>query len=157
MNVRKTLAYLGQPFWHEDLGVRQSRVEAGACAQAYLLLHDCHVFAPVPAVARTKMYMPHDKEGCHETWLPFDKTFFDRCDFLLILPLIGWQESKGLAEEMSWAQAQNKPIMQLIGDIPRLQKGLLHPSYDLPSIKCDQYGPRHFPTFYPQESALEPV
>ena len=139
------LAYLGQPYWHEDKGVRKIRTDAAAKTVAYLMKAGYRVFSPITHSALVRDYVPADQQACHDFWLSYDKTLFDKCDFLLILPLEGWRESRGLAEEMGWAMASPKPILQLTGQIPGIPQACLAPSLDIPQVVCDQFGPRFFP------------
>jgi hypothetical protein len=145
----RALAYLAQPYWHDSEILRFLRTDYGAMAAAYLMKHDHACFSPIAHSAEVRRYA---REMDHAGWLRYDKVVFDRCDFMLLLPLVGWDESKGVAEEMGWAKSQGKPIFQLLGDLPGIPQDALFPSTVLPIIKCDQYGPRNFPEFFPERS-----
>ena len=43
-------------------------------------------------------------------WKAFDESFISWCDQVMIIPLIGWQESKGVTAEIAIAKAMNKPV-----------------------------------------------
>lgn len=146
----RTLAYLGQPYWHEDAWIRDQRVRWGARAAAYLMEHSEYVFSPIAHAAeiRNQLVDPHKEP---EFWLSFDKVIFNRCDFLLILPLVGWKESHGLATEVGWANSLNKPIFQLQGTIPGIPASAFFPTQDYPVLRCDQFGPKGFPSFLTSE------
>lgn len=141
------IAYLGQPYWHDDEMVRIRRHGEGAAAHAYLLRHGRAVFAPIQQHYAAVFYLPYELKHDRDFWLSHDKHHFNTCSLLLILPLEGWEESRGLAVEIGWAMAQSKPIFQLTGDIPCIPKGALQPSLRFPQIVCDQYGPRQYPQF----------
>lgn len=151
MNGHRTLAYLGQPYTHQDQAVRNYRFEKGCITAAFLMAKGHHVFAPILQGHSVSEHLLEWGDS-HEFWMEHSAAWFSRCDFLLVLPLAGWEESKGLATEMGWAQAQNKPIFQLTGQIPSIPKWALEPSPSLNSIVCDQFGPRAFPRFSPEQS-----
>ena len=149
MIAHRTLAYMAQPYSHASEIIKAQRAKLGAIAAAYFLSHRCPVFAPIPKV---ESIHPHARSMKHEDWLDYDRVLYDRCDFLLLLPLEGWRESIGVTQELAWAREDYKPIFQIVGTIPGIPPEAMHPASDLLSLVCDQYGPRQFPEFYPERN-----
>jgi hypothetical protein len=46
-------------------------------------------------------------------WLPFDEAIMSRCDAMCIVPLEGWDESKGIKHEVEFFDRLGKPVFLL--------------------------------------------
>jgi hypothetical protein len=115
-NKRK-LIYLACPYSDASAAVRLQRFEEATKAAAALIRQGHFVFSPIT------MTHPIDLEmaGTDETlgsdfWVAFDEAFMERCDLFVLLPLEGWQKSKGVRREMEFFQAARKPLMVLSDD-----------------------------------------
>ncbi len=56
----------------------------------------------------------------HAIWLPFDKPMMEGAKGLAVVTMTGWQESKGLREEIAYFRRAGKPIHYIDPDAPCL-------------------------------------
>ena len=47
----------------------------------------------------------------HDYWLYQDRWFVKHCTRVYVLAIWGWKKSKGVAEEMRWAETFGKPVV----------------------------------------------
>lgn len=99
------LTYLASPYSHEDPAVRESRFHAACRKAAELMLAGDVVFAPIAHSHPISEQMPMGKATDHELWMSQDLPILRRCDRLLVLMLPGWDQSRGVREEMEVARA----------------------------------------------------
>jgi hypothetical protein len=96
------MIYLASPYAHVDPVVRQRRFENACRAAAATLRRDHWVFSPI---AHSHCIEVHgDGVDAAFDWLTYDRWFLDRCSYLWVLTLDGWEESKGVAQEIRWAR-----------------------------------------------------
>jgi hypothetical protein len=108
-----TLTYLAQPYWHSNPLVRQQRVEIGAAAAAFLMQGGWRVFAPVQQGDTVRHYLPSVFVHDHRFWMEQDLPMLEALGHLHLLPLPGWRESRGLAEELKLCRDSNIPVRVL--------------------------------------------
>lgn len=108
------LIYLACPYTHARPEVREARYDQAVAATAKLLAKGRHVFAPI--VYGHDMTTRHKLPVEWEPWEPFARAMLSRCTELLILPLDGWEQSKGIAAEKAIAKELNLPI-DTVGDL----------------------------------------
>lgn len=101
------MIYLACPYSHTDATVREQRFEA-VCAAAALLIREGHqVFAPVVhGHPLTRFGLPTG----WDFWEPHVRQHLERCHEVLVLTLDGWDQSVGVAAEITIAQSLGKPI-----------------------------------------------
>lgn len=100
--------YLGSPYSHHDPAVRHMRYRAAGRATAHLIRQGVCVYSPIVhchEIAR-EFGLPKD----FDFWKEYNFKMLEPADFLLILKLDGWKESKGLEGEMGFAQRKGIPI-----------------------------------------------
>lgn len=102
------MKYLGQPYAHRSPEVMEQRYDRAAHAAAQLFKAGIHVFAPI--VHWHKLAQAYNLPREHEPWMKYDLDMLSRCDGLYILCLEGWQESKGLRDEVEFAVNFQKPV-----------------------------------------------
>ncbi len=101
------LAYLACPYSHPDPSVRAIRYRLVNRVLFELITKGKLVYSPLTH------NMPLNQMGIHgnwETWRRFDHEMVSRCDYLLVLRLPGWENSKGVAAEVECAKELGKPI-----------------------------------------------
>jgi hypothetical protein len=115
-NKRK-LIYLACPYSDASPVVRLRRFEEATKAAAGLMRAGHFIYSPIT------MTHPIDLEiaGSDDTlgsefWVAFDEIFMERCDLLALLPIEGWQGSKGVRREIEFFEAARKPLMFLSDD-----------------------------------------
>jgi nucleoside 2-deoxyribosyltransferase len=101
------LVYLASPYSHPVTAVRQQRFEAACRAAAALIRHGHIVFSPiVHSHSMARHGLPLD----WNFWERHDRRFLAACDELWVLPLDGWQHSRGVQAEIDIALALGKPV-----------------------------------------------
>ena len=103
-----SLIYLASPYSDPDPGVRQARFEATCRAAAVLMRAGEAVFAPV---CHSHPIALHG--GLHATafdfWMRADRPLLEACTEVMVLRLPGWEQSRGIAEELRIAAERGIP------------------------------------------------
>lgn len=105
------MIYLASPWSHSDAEVRRQRYEAAVKATAALINAGRMVYSPI-------VYSHHLAEsgklgGDWADWVVFDTWFIERCSFVWILTLDGWEQSKGVQAEIDLAAELGKPMQKI--------------------------------------------
>ena len=104
-----TTAFLSSPLAHESPAVIEDRARVAGEAWAWLT---CYGYAPfAPAVRRRRQAIRYGMPMNAMAWADVNRARFNECGCLVVLRLIGWQDSQGVAMEMKWAQGAGKPIL----------------------------------------------
>lgn len=103
------MIYLASPYSHPDPAVKQQRFDAACKAAGKLMIDGECVFSPIAHShsIEAQMFIPQD----HQFWMRQDIAILKHCDSLYVLNIEGWKESKGVAEEISVARANNMRII----------------------------------------------
>jgi len=107
----KTLAYLASPYNNYHTGSEQAFIDicviAGHLIEAgvnlYCSIAHCHSIATHTGMAL------HN----YDLWMPLDKMMMDRCDVMIIAHMLGWENSRGIKEEIEYFALAKKPIFDL--------------------------------------------
>jgi hypothetical protein len=71
------------------------------------------VFSPIAhSHGISRFVKNHD----HDFWMDQDLPFLNHADKMIVLTLPGWEESRGIKQEIEWAKAKNIPI-EYMGEI----------------------------------------
>ena len=119
------ILYLAVPFTHSDPKIRENRFQTACRAAAKLMESGITVFSPlshsVPIVRHGNL-----DELDSTFWLSMDTPILRHCDEILVLCLDGWEESRGVKEEMLFALENNMPITMIeekdIKYLPKIPK-----------------------------------
>lgn len=98
---------MASPYSHPDPEVRLERFRAACKAAAYLMKSDKKVFAPI---AYTHPLEEHTGKQTHDWWMSQDYPFIVAANELIVLTLEGWEESKGVQEEIRFFKLNGRPI-----------------------------------------------
>jgi hypothetical protein len=103
----KGLHYLASPYTHKDPEVVQCRYWQAATKTGELMMRGLHVFSPV--------VHSHPLDGIlgkqsHDFWLDQDFAVLRHCSKMLVLRLIGWEQSHGVAQEILFAKKHGIPV-----------------------------------------------
>jgi len=108
-----TLVYLASPYSNGVKAVRNDRHLAAITA--YRLLCEKYprpwyqFFSPITHSHNIAEQMGNQLDA--EYWITLDMTLLNRwADELWVLMMDGWEDSRGIAVEMSWARVWKKPI-----------------------------------------------
>ena len=104
----KQKIYLGCPYTHDDLEVREKRFLHVSKFAAMLIAKGYLVFSPIS----------HSHQICIEGdmpiefsyWKELDTSFIEWSDFMIVLKLDGWEDSNGLKEEIALTQYLGKEV-----------------------------------------------
>ena len=101
--------YLANPYSHPQKNIEQQRFEMASYATATLISRGINVFSPIayshPLAIQYKLGLDF------EYWQKFNRGWIDWADFLLVLMLDGWNDSRGVIGEVSYAIDQGKTIL----------------------------------------------
>ena len=104
-----TILYLAAPYSDPSPGVRQVRVQWASTAAAYLMKHGFTVFSPITHGHTIADHLPEQTRLDHDFWMKQCLPFLDRSHALIILPLSGWERSRGVRTERRRAEDLNLP------------------------------------------------
>ena len=103
--------YLASPYSHIAEAKRQERFCQACIVAADLIYQGFLVFSPIchthPIAQASNLPLDWNY------WKALDESFLSWCDELWVLKLEGWEESKGVTAEISFAKNLNKPISYL--------------------------------------------
>lgn len=108
------MIYLASPYSHPQPAVRHERYMAASKALNLLLNQRQWTFSPI--VHCHDNAVRFGLPTTHDFWLEFDTAFLRRCEFLYVLAIAGWRESKGVAVELSLAGRLHLPISYMSFD-----------------------------------------
>lgn len=103
------MIYLAAPYSHQYAHVRAARFKRIKQATCQLMCAGDVVFSPV-----AYGYLMEEAAGktmSHDYWMQFCLNIMPACDRVYVLTLEGWDQSKGVAEEVKLAKRMGKPII----------------------------------------------
>ena len=101
------LTYLASPYSHADEDVREARFHM-ACRAAAQLMQTSEVFCPIAHSHPIELKMNGRPD--HDFWMRQDIAILRKCDRLVVLCLPGWDQSKGVNEEIHLAHRLGLPV-----------------------------------------------
>lgn len=109
------MIYLCSPYSHSDADVRQQRFEAACRAAAALTRQGKTTLSPIVMSHPLCRYgLPLD----WRFWQRHDRRFLEVCDEVVVLMLVGWQESIGVQAEIAIARELGKPVRYMVAEGP---------------------------------------
>lgn len=110
MSKDKGFVYLAQPYTNPDPDVIAYRVEQGFKATAKLMNEGHLVFAPIVHTHELGKFVDPELSKQHDFWMRQDIAILRHASELVILTLEGWEQSKGVAQEILVAEVCMIPI-----------------------------------------------
>lgn len=104
------LIYLACPYTHKYDTVMQERFEKASKVAAILMERGNNVFSPLTHSDIVCRYMEEDLQTDFSFWLSRDLQIIDFCTHVYVLMLEGWDESKGVAVEIEYANQNGIPV-----------------------------------------------
>lgn len=101
--------YLGTCYSHPVERVRQLRYAAVNDFAARLLMDGIPVFSPISQSHSIADYMEPERRMDHAFWMRADLPLLGAAAGLLVFCMPGWEQSRGLKEEMEFAAANAIP------------------------------------------------
>lgn len=102
--------YLASPYSHPEESVRDFRVEQVFLAAAELLNDGIIVFSPIIHTYQLEQRIDPELAQDHSFWMRMDIAVLKHAARLVVLRLPGWEQSKGVAEEIAVAHACHIPV-----------------------------------------------
>ena len=103
------MIYLASPYSSDDPAVKQYRHDRAAEFVADFFNINCFIFSPI--VYCHTLSLTNNLDGTFETWQRFNFHMLTQCMSLWVLQLEGWDTSKGVTQEISWAKELNRSIL----------------------------------------------
>lgn len=109
---RSGVIYLASPYSDDDPDVRQQRFVEVCRAAANLMSAGYVVFSPI--AHGHSIVEAGDLAGTHHRfWMEQCLPMVDRCDEVMVLKLDGWEDSRGVREEVNYANQRGVPVHYL--------------------------------------------
>jgi len=100
--------YLASPYTHDDPAMMQERYELARACAAWMFRKKWMVFSPI--VHCHPMAVAHDIPKDSEFWRGYSRAMLRGSYELAVLKLAGWKESKGIKEELEFAERVGRVI-----------------------------------------------
>ena len=101
--------YLASPYSNKNATVMAQKFRAACDAAAELMVDGHIVFSPIahshPIATSNQLPLGF------EYWQKMNHSFIDWCDAVYVLKIKGWRESKGVADEIAYANWMKKPVV----------------------------------------------
>jgi len=101
--------YLASPYSSPNSTARNSRVEIASIIAARLMEQGYVVFSPITHGHAVADHLHNKNAHSHEFWMAQCLPMLEACDWLIVLPMDGWRESRGIAAEMEFAKTKGIP------------------------------------------------
>lgn len=109
--LRDKLVYLATPYSKYPAGIESAFAHACTIA-GDLLVNGVKVYSPIAHTHPIAVHAEIDPLD-HDIWLPFDRAMMDAADVCVVAKMPGWQASKGIAHEIKYFEACDKPVFYL--------------------------------------------
>jgi hypothetical protein len=115
---RDYLWYLASPYSKYPEGLEIAHRQACRAA-GILMMQNIRVFCPIAHTHHISLITVGMSSTDHDLWTYLDKPFVDMCDGLIVLKLITWGDSHGVAHEIQCFTEAHKPIFYMEqGEVP---------------------------------------
>ena len=117
MSLTPRKHYLACPYTHDSHSHRWARARLASEIAAHFMSHDDVVFSPITHGHHIEPHLPPDLGSSHDFWMSQCLPMVQWADQVILLPLQGWRESRGVTMELEFARNLNKRILvvQLVG------------------------------------------
>lgn len=105
-----SLIYLASPYSHANPIIKHQRFEAACRAAGRLMRQGQCVFSPIAHSHPIEQHFEDGGTEGHDFWLRQDFAILARATKLVVLTLDGWEQSRGVAAELEFAQANSIPF-----------------------------------------------
>jgi hypothetical protein len=100
--------YLASPYSHENESVRIENYRLVSRKAAELVASGLVVVSPI-TYGHTLLSFS-DMPSNWEFWKKFCISILDKCDCLVVYKMPGWDQSRGVQEEISYAKSKDIPV-----------------------------------------------
>ena len=102
------MVYLASPYTKYPRGIYNAAYDISRIA-GDLLNDGINVFSPVVHSHYIAMLSGMDPLD-HDLWMRIDRGFMNNADVLLVCQMTGWEESRGVEEEIKFFEHHKKPV-----------------------------------------------
>lgn len=103
------MIFLASPYSHPSANVRGERFLQAATAAGNIILNGYNVFSPISHSHYIFELVPATGSSW-EQWAEINHEMIDLSTEVWVLALNGWEQSKGVANEIEYAGATGKPV-----------------------------------------------
>lgn len=105
--------YLASPYTSAHKHEQEVRTVAAVAVSGALMSAGIFVFSPIVQTHRAAQLF--DLPGNFEWWIEYNRAFMDAsAGTVVAVSIDGWQRSRGVAQEIAYTQAANKPVYEVI-------------------------------------------
>ena len=123
------IIYLACPYTHPDPVIRNDRAELASLAAANIMEGFKHaVYSPITHGHRVHEHL--QRKGDHAFWMNQCLPILHRCEELWLLPLEGWDKSRGVEDELKFCW-MNRIQTRMIVSLPGFDQRLTLPPQDM--------------------------
>lgn len=109
-NHNKTMAYLGSPYAHENPIIKHRRYELALMATVELMNEGHHLYSPIVHNHYVNLLGGPKCGWKGHFWHDYDLHMLSLCDYMIVLKLVGWEDSVGLNGEIGFCRRVGKDI-----------------------------------------------
>lgn len=102
------LIYLASPYSHENFVIVNARYRDTQDFVARHLAAGRFIYSPI--VYAHPLAVRHNLPTSAEWWWAFNKTMIDHCDMIWVLCLRDWENSRGVRDEIDYAEIIGKLV-----------------------------------------------
>lgn len=106
--INKRLTYLASPYTHPDPQIEEQRFKTVCVAAGILMNQGMFVFSPIAHCHSIANSVNLPKS--YDYWKDYCELTLGQCNELIVLTIDGWEESKGIREEIKFAAKSGIPI-----------------------------------------------
>ena len=105
---KNKIYYLASPYTHDDPNIINERYEKIEKVATVLLIEGYILYEPI--VSNHHKSKKYELPSNFEFWKRSNDAFIEKCDGLIVCKLEGWENSKGVKNEIDIAKKLNKDI-----------------------------------------------
>lgn len=100
--------YLASPYSHDNPFIKSIRYQMINYAGAVLTKHGYILLEPIASCHDKSLN--YDLPGGYDFWQFRDRTMIERSDGVIVFKMPGWTKSKGVTDEIQYAESIGKPV-----------------------------------------------
>jgi len=102
------MIYLASPYSHPDPAIQEERYREALQCVHYYAKRGLVVYSPI--VHWHNVAKEFELPGDAAFWAKQNQAMLEKASQIIVLNIEGWKESKGLDQEIGWAEMLNIPI-----------------------------------------------
>jgi len=103
--------YIISPFTHKDKEIEKMRYETQGVLHSELILQGYTTIAPIEMCYH--LHLRFGLPGGYEFWQKRDRALIKVSDGVVVFKMNGWKESKGVTDEIQYAESLGKEVYYL--------------------------------------------